>query len=66
MNIIHIQYNFIYIIIIEEFNFNMGKHQLFKEIPPIELVLKVVQCFGFENLKIKVVYVKIFYKYECY
>jgi hypothetical protein len=28
----------------------MGKHQLFKDIPPIELVVKVVQCFGFEDL----------------
>jgi len=31
----------------------MGKHQLFKETPPLELVVKVVQCFGFENLKDK-------------
>jgi hypothetical protein len=31
----------------------MGKHQLFKEIPPQELVLKVVQCFGFEDIKDK-------------
>ena len=31
----------------------MGKHQLFKETPPLELVVNVVQCFGFENLKDK-------------
>lgn len=31
----------------------MGKHQLFKEIPPIELVVKVIQCFGFNNLEDK-------------
>ena len=31
----------------------MGKHQLFKEIPPIELVVKIIQCFGFKNLEDK-------------
>ena len=31
----------------------MGKYQLFKDIPPLELVLKVVRCFGFEDLKDK-------------
>mgnify|MGYP003389742723 CR=1 FL=1 len=31
----------------------MGKHQLFKETPPIELVIKIAQCFGFENLNDK-------------
>jgi hypothetical protein len=31
----------------------MGKHQLFKETPPLELVVQVVKCFGFENLKDK-------------
>jgi hypothetical protein len=31
----------------------MGKHQLFKETPDLELVVNVVQCFGFENLKDK-------------
>ena len=31
----------------------MGKHQLFKEIPPMELVLKLLKCFGFENLEDK-------------
>ena len=31
----------------------MGKHQLFKKEPPMELVIKVAQCFGFENLNDK-------------
>jgi hypothetical protein len=31
----------------------MGKHQLFKDIPPAELVVKVIQCFGFKNLEDK-------------
>ena len=31
----------------------MGKHQLFKTTPPLELVQKVVRCFGFENLQDK-------------
>jgi hypothetical protein len=31
----------------------MGKHQLFKEIPPIEFIVKVIQCFGFKNLEDK-------------
>jgi len=31
----------------------MGKHQLFKNTPPIELVIKVIQCFGFEDLNDK-------------
>lgn len=31
----------------------MGKHQLFKEIPPKELVNNVLQCFGFEGFEDK-------------
>ena len=31
----------------------MGRHQLFREIPPKELVLKLLKCFGFKNFNDK-------------
>ena len=40
----------------------MGKHQLFKDIPPMELVLQVLQSFGFENLEDKRCICKKYFK----
>ena len=31
----------------------MGKHQLFRKIPPKDLVLKLLNCFGFKDFNDK-------------
>jgi hypothetical protein len=40
----------------------MGKHQLYKETPHLELVLKILACFGFENLEDKRCICKKYFK----
>ena len=40
----------------------MGRHQLFKKIPPKEIVIKLLNCFGFNDLNDKRCICKKYFK----